>query len=665
MTSREQWNALMRNLPDPAFMEIMNNYLGGVKTPYDKNELLNRLYARLTHEDYRNTVLSTLDSTDLKILSAARWFDRAVIQDFLNLFSTSMTPSELNTRLINLEEKLLLFFSRSGSKPGFVVTPLLPEEFQKKLSPFTLIRFEQKTPPSPKEMPIINGSFLICFFSLLKDDLKICNNDGSFKKRFTASLTEIFPMAGFSDEPNERLHLLLNALKTLGLLSESSCHWKFRIDNLEAFALRSVQEQLLWVWAALCTSRASRLESAVSLIDTLAEQFPATGGVKSEELEKMVNLIQVKMAGTEETALSAAHVARVLKLFGFFHTDGKLWYLHPMARDLLKNPRPQSPALFLHATFDANLTPDAPFSLPLALSLNCERYDSFAQLKLTDSSFRSLLKAGLSLDQLKRELEERFSIQVPQNLLFSLRAWEEEYHSLRLWEGIVLEASKDKIPLIERNTRLKSLIKRDLGEGFYLLAKEDRQEWEPALTEMGIETIPATVNPGNRKKQVQDYKLSLSPQLPMFPESSPAWEESSETETGYKETLRRIVTADPALSDDEKEEFISRIERGILYRKDQIRPGVIRKELSVVKGLDYQGKLRMIKAVLGNRSYQLEITLPTDDFDLITHRIIPRSLEQGKESQEDLLTGTELPDKPFSCPVRKISKIRKIRTSLF
>ena len=380
----------------------------------------------------------------------------------------------------------------------------------------------------------------------------------------------------------------------------------------------------------------------------------------------MVQLLQIKVIRDEKSMVSAAHMIRILKLFNFFHTDGICWFIHPMVVQLLKKETPESPAFFLHATFDANLTPESPFSLPLALSLICERYDAFAQLTISSRSFSNYLKAGLSLDSLIKEMDERFSVQIPQNLLFSLKDWEQNYHNLRLWEGVVLEVGKDRIPLIERSGRLKNLIKRNLGEGFYLLAGEDRQEWEEALYEIGIDSIPATVNPGAKVKAPENYRVTLSSQAGLFPEKNGAGYVQPGDEQSYKDLLKEKVENHKTLSEEEKEELLSRIDRGILYREDQIQSAALRKELTTVKGLDYQGKLRMIKAVLGNRAYQLEVTLPTDDYDLITYRIIPGSLEQqGKDSQEDILTGTELPDKPFSCPVRKISKIRKIRTSLF
>ncbi|OQY31913.1 MAG: hypothetical protein B6241_12815 [Spirochaetaceae bacterium 4572_59] len=657
----------MRGLPESAFMEIMNNYLGGVKTPYDKNELLNRLSTQLQLPKNIERIASRINRTDLKLLSAVQWFsnpDRNVLIDF---FSGSLTPSEVTGRLVNLEERLLIFYDRTGQTPGLVLSPLLAEEIFQKLSPLQIIQFRYQSNPAPQEMPLINGSFLICFLSLLNEDIRICNNDGSIKKKFTSTLSRIFPAAGFTDEPNETLHLLLNALKTLALLSENSGKWHLKMENLKAFSHQERREQLLLLWGALCTREFSKVQDCSNLIAALVDQFPPGAGVNECNLESLILLLRDRVL-EEDHHLSTSYIIKILKHFHFITEDRGIWYLHPMIPSLLDEKRPAHGSLFLHATFDVNLTPDTPFSLPLAMSLTTDRYDSFAQLRLTDASFRRLLKAGLTLDELNYEISERYALTLPQNILFSLKDWEADYGGLRLWKGIVLQVCPERIPLIQQNKRLMELVNRKLGEGIYLLAEEDREEWEEAMQEIGIETVPRTENPGRKVPKAREYRLKENSQTSFFPETSSHPEDYTEEEeyedNPHDEKLKELVRSNKTFSEDEKDDLLGRIDRGVIYQESQIKPGIIRSELTIVKGLDYQGKLRMIQSVLGNRAYQLEVTLPTDDYDLITHRIIPRSMEQEKDTQT-MLTGTELPDKPFSCPVRKISRIRKIRSSLF
>ena len=160
--------------------------------------------------------------------------------------------------------------------------------------------------------------------------------------------------------------------------------------------------------------------------------------------------------------------------------------------------------------------------------------------------------------------------------------------------GIVLEVRSDRIALIEQNGRLKGLIRRTLGEGIYLLSKEDREEWEEALKETGIETIPRTekpgrkIKPGIRYEGIDDASTPFPP-LGISGESPEEGDyEENETLKAELEELKNFTNSLAALAEDEKEEILSRIDRGIILEKQQIRPGMIRRELTMVKGLDFQ-----------------------------------------------------------------------------
>jgi hypothetical protein len=137
-----------------------------------------------------------------------------------------------------------------------------------------------------------------------------------------------------------------------------------------------------------------------------------------------------------------------------------------------------------------------------------------------------------------------------------------------------------------------------------------------------------------------------------------------ETPPAHIEKLIQKLKSLKDIGPEDKIEMEDRIRRGVIFMEDQLDKGMIKGGIRKVKGLDYQGKLRMIQSVLGNRAWLLEVNLPEGDFDIVTHRVIPIKLENHKET-EALLIGTELPDKPFQCPVRKISQISKVRLSLF
>jgi len=656
----------MRELPETVFMEIMNNYLGGVTTPYNKTDLLNTLASRLCRPEYEERQINMISREDILILSAIHWFSSPDVFFLNDFFSSRFSPYEIQSRITNLEERLLIFSTVTKNGICLRCSPLLPGKVKDELSPFRLYELHPSLPPETGTIPILNGSFLICFLSLIHREKQIGNNDGSLKKKFLQRLSQLYPVKMFTEGESEELHLILNTLKSLRLMSMKGGNWSLKMANLIQFSKLDRRNQLLTLWGQLICDEKGRPEKGRNLIESLISQLPSNRGIEKEDL---ICLLRILGDPVYHGALPLPPKA-LIKRFEAFHiliSREECYYLHPMVPRLIAHPSP-SPAgsVFFHATFDVNLTPEAPFSLGLALSLTPERYDAFAQLKMTDQSFASFLKAGMNLKELEEELSGRFSLNLTQNVHFSMVNWEKEYNSCRLWDGIVLELDEIHNGVVEQSGLLEPFILRVLAPGIYLMGRENREKWEEVLEQMGIRTVPHLRNqdsnapsPSEGPVKYESETLFVQPfeqknPSPFFDEKDPE----------HLEPLLKKLSQMKNLGPDDRKEMESRIRRGVIFMEEQLDTGMIRSGIRKVKGLDYQGKLRMIQSVMGNRAWTLEVNLPEGDFDIVTHRVVPLKLENHKE-MDALLIGTEIPDKPFQCPVKKISQICKVRTSLF
>ncbi|MDA3957414.1 hypothetical protein [Oceanispirochaeta sp.] len=663
--NRKAWNGLMRDLPESVFMEVMNNYLGGVATPYNKTDLLNTLAARLGRPENEKKQISMIRREDILILSAIQWFSCPDVFFLKEFFSARITPFEVQSRITSLEERLLVFSSLGANGICLCCSPLLPESIHNQLSPQQLYDLHPSLPPETGTLPLLNGSFLICFLSLIHREKQIGNNDGSLKKKFLQRLSQLYPVDFFSAGESEELHLILNTLKSLKLLSIQGGNWSLKIENLKQFSSLDRRNQLLTLWGQLISADRGSPEKGRILTESLISHLPANRGIEKEDLVGLISILGDPIfQGPLPLPVNA-----LIKRFEIFHIlvrKGECYYLHPMVPRLIVNPSPAPiGTVFFHATFDVNLTPETPFSLLLTLSLTPERYDAFAQLKMTDQSFASFLKAGLNLNNLEEELEGRFSLQLTQNVHFSMKDWEKEYNSCRLWDGLVLEMDETHSQVLEQSGLLKPFILKILAPGVFLMGRENRNEWEEVLEQLGIRTVPHVRGKQKAPPVVPDFFIPAETGVIEFnpylsEEPSPASEEVPRHMEGLYKKLRSMTD----ISAEDKPELEDRIRRGVIFMEEQLDKGMIKGGIRKVKGLDYQGKLRMIQSVMGNRAWMLEVNLPEGDFDIITHRVIPLKLENHKESEAQLI-GTELPDKPFQCPVRKISQISKVRLSLF
>lgn len=66
------WREALVRLSDQHFFDLMRMYLGAIRTPFNKQRLIEELSAFLRKKDNKDIIVSLLDSFDLMILSAVK-----------------------------------------------------------------------------------------------------------------------------------------------------------------------------------------------------------------------------------------------------------------------------------------------------------------------------------------------------------------------------------------------------------------------------------------------------------------------------------------------------------------------------------------------------------------------------------------------------------------
>ncbi len=662
MTShKESWLGLMRAMKEEVLLEVLNNYLGGIKTPYNKSELLETLFARLSQPENLKRQMALLNRKDKQLLSGVLSFRSPSAAFLKSFFEKNMSRRETENCIRSLEERLLLFTNPCNQT--LVCSPLLSEEIAEELKGFPLYKLQPVQSLETGILPLFNGAFLICFLSILAEEERIKNTDGSFKRRFLQRLAEVFPPSRLPEGESEELGLILKTLEDLKILQGQKEGWSLNMTALTSFSCLDKRSQLLTLWGAIAD-----LHHGVVLLEALKKAIPQGQGVQREDFPRIILLIE-KTCQKQSLSLDALQLLHRLELAGLLIPEGECLYIHPMLFSL-DTPSSQEGSIFFHATFDVNITGQVPFSLALALALEAEYYDAFSRLKMTSARFALYLKNSGSTRALRQELEKDFALSLSQNVLFSMGEWEKEYNSCRLWDAFVLEANESYRTILEESPALKPHILSIPAPGIFLMRRDSLEDWVSRLKDLGIRNIPHIRQSSLSKEKKTFQPIPAKIPLPfgrVFPFSErpfslqdsrpPAKQED------YREDLLAKLGRMTEVDGEIRKEMEDRIRRGVIFMEEQLQKDMIRSGLRKVKGLDYQGKLRIIQSVLGNRSWILEISLPQGDFDVKSHRIIPLKLEH--QEKEDLLKGLELPETPVCIPVRKISLIRKIRVSLF
>ncbi len=182
----QEWQDLMRKLPDMVFLELMNNYLGGVSTPYNKERLLAQLRQRLGTEESLQRQMALLSSRDLELLSAIHFFKRS---DQRSLAPLEERKGQLALDLMNLEERLLIF----ATPQGYRISPLLLPRLEAHLSLGRLFSYREADTQGLGGIPPLNGPLLTCLFSILLGEKEMTKGDGTIRKRLLGQMEVLLP----------------------------------------------------------------------------------------------------------------------------------------------------------------------------------------------------------------------------------------------------------------------------------------------------------------------------------------------------------------------------------------------------------------------------------------------------------------------------------------
>ena len=262
------WRENFATLPDTHFFELIRMYLGEVHTPYNKPKLIEELGAFLRKEENRRTLVSLLSERDILLLCAVHFIPCATQEKLAHFFDGTFNFANVYERLLNLEERLILY--RHGDKKSgkivISINPMLEDILQPFLKREVLLPVAEVAARA-EERPLLSAELLASFVCFVLENPDLCKTDGSFKKRTATELEKKFP--GRLD----CLKCLADALRNLGLLKETDSGYEADLPRLGQFADLAPVVQL----AYLCVSsqgrfsRTALVRQAQLLIDVCGE----------------------------------------------------------------------------------------------------------------------------------------------------------------------------------------------------------------------------------------------------------------------------------------------------------------------------------------------------------------------------------------------------------
>lgn len=671
----DRFSEFLLALEDEEFFAVMRNYLGPLSTPFNKHDLIRRLERFLTKEETVSRIRGYIDSWDREILAAVHYFREPTERDLHFFFGESHGYLDLHSRLLNLQDRLILLANRSTHR--IRINPLLGDRLHDLVTASALVASRPVSLGGSREawfhLSLLPA--LMAFFREFPDPMK---GNGGLKKRAEEALRERFPLLFAGDTGEDplprRLSYLITTAKHLGLMSEGD-----GTISISEIALRHLS-RLPPEWSPLLAvaagggSRSSReLYIAAAAIRELMNRLETEVAYEPLRLGRYLGIILTGQGGAMEEG--EALLSSVVDS-GFLQREEDGYLAVALIRPGATPPeegevRPADArgvgGTLLSPNFELTLPADAPLQhhIQAATVARILRYDRFCRYEITRDSFLDGCENRETGESQIGELRE-LTGELPQNIAMTLHAWVAEYGAFRLMEGVVLLADGHQATLLDHAPAIQPYLRTKLAEGVFLMQGPE-SEWRRALAEIGFEQVPPVERgrareektsfpfdppsgEGDRIAHASGEGLSVGP--------TPAAAGATELRESLKEGIEKLDTGEEV-----KQELGRRLELKLLLYPEQLENEAARRAAAEARGLDYLGKIRIIETALSASGDLLEVLTRKPGGEPERMLLRPRSLEKG--SSDVILHAVSLPEnRPVKVLVRKIALLRKLTGTL-
>ncbi|MCL2478966.1 MAG: helicase-associated domain-containing protein [Treponema sp.] len=716
--SVDEWKSAIMNLP--LFFDLMRSIFGNIKTPYNKQRLLDDLFVLLSRDDIRRTISSYIDEEDHRVIAAAALLHDPPLEELETFFQGEKNSVSLRGLLLNLEERLILFrfFDETHGVRRLALNPVL----EPVLAPiaaqtgilFPALDFEQEQDPNKTAdtgFPVSDDRTLGAFFAFISAEEDFFKAEG-IRKKVHDQGEKLFP--GLD------LDAAAEALKFLGLYYSEGGKFLPVNRKIRGFGELSPAERREY-WAAglyfylyqdfkknmnprngdyrntsLFNPGFGSFGLSRNQINNLADlihQFCRCLDPKKQypkiTLQKILLVSEQEYSGNPwdfperikaDLFIDALTSAGILRKSGWTscqnsgrnsnQNSGGVDCLHYVPVKVTEN---SGPVIAMDSPFSFILYPGISFRDTLKLSAFSDvKEDTPFSFELTRTSVVRGFDAGINSDSMIKTLKEFTGNRMDEGLEWTLKDWESRYDSVLLHEGLVLYLSEDKRYLAETEP-VAPLIKKKIAPGLYLLGA-DSAEATAALQKAGVDII---ARPQTARSELNGFGGSFpslgkqSGSIPVFQNVNPehagvtAGGRNNETMDHFLKHLEKLKMTKP-----EKNELTARIERRVILTEAQLDGAAVKFQKLEARGLDYTGKISIVKQAMAEGS-ALEVTRT----DPVTGDSITTGVPSALEKNEG---GNVLVLKPFSgeengtketeiirVPLGKISLLRLIKRSIF
>ena len=694
--SISEWQENISALPDEKLFEILRLYLGEIRTPYNKQRLIEQLAGFIRNETNLSTIISLLDEFDIKILTAIYYIpnaDRTLLVDF---FSTDYSLGELYSELSNLTLRLLIYTEKDkySGKKYLRINPLVLDRLTPFIRMSSILSEASAMSYSMEDVFCLSPNLLAAFISFINMYGCSCKADGTIKKNDIARIEKIFP------GKLKCIQLLVYAFVNLGLVIEDDDK-KYQIDSkkLEFFVKLGEKQQYALLCAASC-SRFSRegLKKETQLLLDCISSIPSTGYTR-KTLVRLAFIIGARTSGGN-TSVQKSRFSRILESakmeqsiiengqagnlidqmmdsaieFGLLQKlglseEGEEIFVpgSMMQSDYVFDDDDKAPkVLNIEPTFAVTVMPGLSLKrlAPLADFLSIKSCAVVTEYEITRQSVSSAFDKGWNPQSIFDELCKYTNYELPQNLRMTIDDWYSTYSSAILYHGYVLKVAQNNITLVENNPRIKKYIKEKLAEGVYMLNVPVDSDIQGFISESGLEFMGRINNPVAPGERVDFPMIMNGRKLALEKENNSA--KASEQKGSFSAAGDILSTLKAELekmelSPNQKETLKNKICQRVILTKEQLAIASVKTEILEADGMDYLGKVHLFEAAIKAEDI-MEITLPQYNKPSEYFTVVGKPLGIIKQYADSVVKLEVFPERNVeNLVVSKMTHVKRLR----
>ncbi|MCL2411417.1 MAG: hypothetical protein FWC97_07215, partial [Treponema sp.] len=651
------WKSAVMTMRENAFFELMRSVFGKIKTPFNKQHLVDELEKFLLREDIQKTITSYIDENDAKIIAAVSLFNEPLPEQLGSFFDDEYSYAHFHDIIVNMEERFILYRSSSNClalnpvlKPVLLpftedVSPLFPACDSAALPNNITLNATMQTAETESSVSgcqtVVNDLLIAGLLSFASQENNFFISERNIRKRVIESGKKSFP--GID------LDLLVSSMLALGLFyidENKLIHDKKRIND---FIMLSPRERSEYYAAALYVSM-NELPDEISYQEILLVLF-------QKKIREAANLIHGFLNSLDDSLYARTTLKRIIELCKVhekvrFDNEALLIALEKTGlivttevgckkSDIINHVSPNAPTTYEKPviTMDSGTSilvyPEIDFSdaIKLASVMNiCETGSQImtpvVRFELNKDSAVRAFDNNISADEII-ELLNRLSSDISGDnsnhlsandaFVWNLKDWEKRHKNVSLKKGVILKLSEEHRYLIE-TVKLKKMIRETLADGLYLLDENAIEDAADALHDAGIDIIaqntantiskfPEALSQKSFSKYFSEptagFEVGL---LPIQADSGDSNVVKGEQASVLIEKYRKILKKMP-LSDPERTELSARIDRRLILCETQLKEANIRYEKLEARHMDYAGKQNVAKQAISQQS-PVEIVWP-------------------------------------------------------